>query len=138
MPHFLTLSILTLIGCQASTHLRVTSRRNQVQDNICGAAMCTQSVWDTLACNDQLGGCHTCGSRIDYLINTFAYTPSDACTLVGFSQFLTECGGCIPDHVRAQGKNLRNATSSPSVNFPIQNAKCGMQHDPLTTILIRP
>lgn len=73
--------------------------------NICGTATCTQTVLDTLACNDQLGGCFTCGSRIDYLINTLSYAPADACEIVGFSQFLTECGGCMPDQLRTPGKN---------------------------------
>lgn len=130
MPHFLTLSFLTLIGCQASSHIRLPSRRAQAQDNICGStATCTQSVLDTLACNDQLGGCHTCGSRIEYLIHTFAYTPSDACALVGFSQFMTECGGCMPDHHGTPGKNLKcNLVSNQS------SCKFQMELAPFTII----
>eukprot|EP00985_Skeletonema_marinoi_P018889 scaffold10690_cov118-Skeletonema_marinoi.AAC.1 len=36
-------------------------------DTYCGCLQCTQAVWDTLACDDSLGGCHTCGSRISWL-----------------------------------------------------------------------
>ena len=72
--------------------------------NICGTETCTQTVLDTLACNDQLGGCYTCGSRINYLVNTLMYAPADACEIIGFSQFMTECGGCMPDRLRSPGR----------------------------------
>jgi len=66
-------------------------------DNACKVASCTQSVLDAMACNDSFGGCHTCGSRISYLIDVLKYGATDACKAVGVDQFPLTCGGCRPD-----------------------------------------
>ena len=75
-------------------------------DNVCGVATCTRAVLDSMACSDNLGGCFTCESRINYLINTLTYKSSDACKAIGFDQFLGVCGGCMPDELRSPGESL--------------------------------
>jgi hypothetical protein len=57
-----------------------------------------------MACNDNLGGCFTCESRINYLINSLNYAPSAACGKVGYEQFMIACGGCMPDELRSPGR----------------------------------
>lgn len=85
--------------------------------NVCGTATCTQAVLDTLACDDSKGGCHSCGSRIDFLINQQSYAPSHACEMIGFTQFKTECGGCMPDSFRTPGKCFLVVPKNAMINL---------------------
>lgn len=77
--------------------------------NICRTATCTQEVLDAMACNDNMGGCHSCGSRINYLVEEEFYAPSDACEIIGYTQFMSVCGGCMPDHLRTPGTKMCKA-----------------------------
>jgi hypothetical protein len=79
-------------------------------NNVCGTPSCTREVLDTMACNDNLGGCYTCGARIDHLIQDEFYAPADACEIVGYSQFMSSCGGCMPDHLRTPGTKVLPTT----------------------------
>ena len=58
---------------------------------LCSPVAACQAVWLTNACSDQLGGCHTCGSRIEYLMLTITETAAKAQVA---SEFPAECGAC--------------------------------------------
>jgi len=62
----------------------------------CGCPQRTQAVWDTLACDESLGGCHTCGGRISWLQSNNGDSADEACKTVS-GQFSTgPCGVCNP------------------------------------------
>ena len=62
----------------------------------CGCPQCTQSVWDALACNDRLGGCHTCGGRISYVESINGGNRDEACKTVANEFPNDSCGVCNP------------------------------------------
>eukprot|EP01063_Lacrimia_lanifica_P020941 TRINITY_DN281_c1_g1_i1.p1 TRINITY_DN281_c1_g1~~TRINITY_DN281_c1_g1_i1.p1 ORF type:complete len:1580 (+),score=481.42 TRINITY_DN281_c1_g1_i1:76-4815(+) len=57
------------------------------QGDACAAA------WDVQACRSDLGGCHTCGNRITYLVNVLGVAEADAREQIA-GEFPAECGGC--------------------------------------------
>ena len=73
----------------------------------CGCPQCTQSVWDTVVCNDVAGNpgvteCFSCGDRITFKQSSAggSLSLSEACTFVSEETFLfnTQCGPmCNPD-----------------------------------------
>eukprot|EP00934_Nitzschia_sp_Nitz4_P000424 Nitzschia sp. Nitz4//scaffold236_size30323//4352//6175//NITZ4_007984-RA/size30323-processed-gene-0.20-mRNA-1//-1//CDS//3329543481//424//frame0 len=75
-----------------------TGSRAPVSYDMCFSQSCTQEVLDTEACDSLLGGCYTCGERLDYLISELGYSETAACQAVGYSQFPTICGGCRPEY----------------------------------------
>jgi len=80
--------------------------------NVCQVATCTRSVLETMACNDSSGGCYTCESRINYLINDMKQEVMSACKTIGFDQFPVACGGCMPDEMRTPGTLIRDHFSN--------------------------
>jgi beta-glucanase (GH16 family) len=62
------------------------------QQFFCGCPECTSTIWNAQACRADLGGCYTCGSRIDYL-KGLGQTEVQACTTVS-NQFSN--GPCGP------------------------------------------
>ena len=62
----------------------------------CGAASCTDAVWNTLATD--AGGQYSCGSRISWLrrANGGGMAETAACERVASVEFPAECGGCDP------------------------------------------
>jgi len=65
-------------------------------DTYCGCPQCTQAVWDTLACDDALDGCHTCGSRISWLQSNNGGDADEACKTVSEQFSNGPCGFCNP------------------------------------------
>ena len=72
----------------------------------CGCPQCTQSVWDTVVCNDVAGSpgvteCFSCGDRITFKQSLAggSLSLSEACTFVSEETFLNDqCGPmCNPD-----------------------------------------
>lgn len=50
------------------TSLSQPTHNRKLTQTYCGCPkVCTQAVWDTLACDDNFGGCYTCGGRISYV-----------------------------------------------------------------------
>eukprot|EP00804_Cyclotella_cryptica_P003669 CCRYP_016563-RG/>CCRYP_016563-RG protein AED:0.28 eAED:0.31 QI:778/0.66/0.57/1/0.5/0.28/7/0/604 len=47
----------------------------------CGCPSCTIDIWNADACNDALGGCFSCGARIEYL-QSIGQTEQQACSTV--------------------------------------------------------
>lgn len=64
---------------------------------MCGTDTCTQDVLDAEACDDSKGGCYSCESRMNYLINDLGYSELEACEEIAYNQFPLVCGGCIPE-----------------------------------------
>eukprot|EP00986_Skeletonema_menzelii_P006364 scaffold2388_cov145-Skeletonema_menzelii.AAC.1 len=62
----------------------------------CGCPQCTQAVWDTLACNDKYGGCHSCGNRISYVESINGGNKDEACKTVSEQFSNGPCGVCNP------------------------------------------
>ena len=59
----------------------------QVQ-KICGeTSTCTMNVLETMACDDSMGGCYSCGERIQYLITSEGFSNEDACERVARVDF---------------------------------------------------
>jgi hypothetical protein len=68
------------------------------QTYYCGCPQCTQAVWDSLACDDRLGGCHTCGGRISCVESNNGGNTYEACKLVSNQFDQGPCGPvCNPD-----------------------------------------
>ena len=67
----------------------------------CGCPQCTQSVWDTVVCNDDETECFTCGNRITFKQSSAggSLSLSEACAFVSGETFLNDqCGPmCNPD-----------------------------------------
>ena len=72
----------------------------------CGCPQCTQSVWDTVVCNEVAGSpgvteCFSCGDRIAFKQSSAggSLSLSEACTFVSEETFLNDqCGPmCNPD-----------------------------------------
>eukprot|EP00537_Pseudo-nitzschia_pungens_P005290 CAMPEP_0172377084 /NCGR_PEP_ID=MMETSP1060-20121228/68720_1 /TAXON_ID=37318 /ORGANISM="Pseudo-nitzschia pungens, Strain cf. cingulata" /LENGTH=451 /DNA_ID=CAMNT_0013104755 /DNA_START=142 /DNA_END=1497 /DNA_ORIENTATION=+ len=57
---------------------------------VCGCATCDKSVWNTVVDD------HSCGSRIEWLMQIEGLDERDACSIVAGSDFPVECGGCDP------------------------------------------
>lgn len=66
----------------------------------CETSTCTAEVLETMACDASLGGCYTCGSRIDYFINDLGYSEVNACEVIAYAQFPSICGACLPEYLR--------------------------------------
>ena len=63
----------------------------------CGCSACTTTIWNSNACREDLGGCYTCGSRIDYL-KGLGQTEEQACTTVSDQFSNGPCGPvCNPN-----------------------------------------
>ncbi|KAK1741079.1 hypothetical protein QTG54_008331 [Skeletonema marinoi] len=72
----------------------------------CGCPECTSTIWNADACDVNLGGCYTCGGRIDYL-KGLGQTEEQACTTVS-DQFPN--GPCGP----VCNPNVCNGTPEPT------------------------
>ena len=85
-----------------------------LEQTYCGCSQCTQAVWDTLACDDSLGGCHTCGSRISFVESTNGGNTDNACHTVA-SQFPDgPCGVCNPDTCGVTAEPTKSPTPPPT------------------------
>lgn len=62
--------------------------------SICAVPTCTIDVLSTMACDEKLGGCHTCAERIRYAADIKGLSPEGACERVGSEEFPEECGLC--------------------------------------------
>lgn len=84
-------------------------------NNLCDVATCTNGILDRIACSESIGGCHSCGSRIDYLVNNLEYSNRNACKAVA-NQFPSVCGLCKPEIVLTQGE-LLSSEGPPVLTF---------------------
>ena len=92
----------------------------QEPTSYCGCASCTQEIWDTLACDDNLGGCHTCGSRISWVESNNGGNTNEACTTVSEQFSSGPCGVCDPDtcNTDSPSKGPSNAPTNQPTHLP--------------------
>ena len=70
----------------------------EAEQTYCGCGPQCQAVWDTDACDDALGGCHTCGERIEWQSNNGGnINMDDACRIVANDFPSGPCEVCNPD-----------------------------------------
>ena len=72
-----------------------------------------QAVWFADACDDAKGGCHTCGSRITYLVSQ-GQTIGEASAAIA-SEFPVACAGCDATHA---------PDTTPPTNAPVALTPC--------------
>jgi hypothetical protein len=84
----------------------------EISTAFCGCKDCRQHVWDRPTAKD---GQYSCGARITYLTDFEGFSMTDACTLVGGTQFSGKdsCGLCDP------------ATCEPVHGSRVGEKKCG-------------
>jgi hypothetical protein len=93
----------------------VNIRGAGIDQFFCGCAACTIDIWNSDACRDDLGGCHTCGSRIDYL-KGLGQTEAQACTIVSEQFSNGPCGPvCNPNVCNGTPELTRSQTKVPTV-----------------------
>lgn len=86
--------------------------RRKTQENRCGCADCSESVWSRDARDPVTLVSYTCGERIEYLIEQ-GTSEIDACRLVAGEEFATVCGReCNPN--RCDGRYFVPNVSGPA------------------------
>eukprot|EP00985_Skeletonema_marinoi_P014201 scaffold7162_cov165-Skeletonema_marinoi.AAC.1 len=114
-----------LFAIQPATTPAPSPSSPEPEQTYCGCPQCTQAVWDTLACDDTLGGCHTCGSRMAWLESNNGGNIDNACHIVA-SQFPSgPCEVCNPDTCN----NTAGPTKSPSLPPTPEPAPLSSDHN---------
>jgi len=114
-----------LFAIQPATTPAPSPSSPEAEQTYCGCPQCTQAVWDTLACDDALGGCHTCGSRMAWLESNNGGNIDNACHIVA-SQFPSgPCEVCNPDTCN----NTAGPTKSPSLPPTPEPAPLSSDHN---------
>jgi hypothetical protein len=118
----LAFCLLLLSGLQ----IAISAATNKNPSSICGCQSCSLSVWNTMA------GDHSCGDRIQWLMDAQDFAASRACRTVAGTDFPQQCGACNPDTCatsRANGAKSNsntgaNANSNSNANAN-PSARCG-------------
>ena len=77
---------------------------------MCGCSSCTGNIFNSLADG------HTCGDRIQWVIENYEYIEEEACKLVA-DEYPSICGSCHSGHCGS----LSPAPTRPTASSPIQD-----------------